>query len=86
MHWKSVNKKAKSKNIQRFLHQSLEHIQLSFQVMQSGCKKKTTSKQVSKDKGQQVKAQKQLFQVLINLYQFWSVLKNKKVLQQLFTK
>ena len=33
---RSVNKKAKSKNIQRFFQQSLEHIQLSFQVMQSG--------------------------------------------------
>ena len=32
------------------------------------CTKKTVSKQVSEDKEQQVKAKKQLFQVLINLY------------------
>ena len=60
---KSVCKKAKPKNI-RFFHQSLEHIQVSFQVMQSGryCTMKTASKQVSEDEERQVKAYKQLFQ------------------------
>ena len=58
---KSVCKKAKPKNI-RFFHQS--HIQVSFQVMQSGryCTKKTASKQVSEDEERQVKVYKQLFQ------------------------
>ena len=65
--------------MQRFLHQSLEYTQLSFQVMQSGwilllmCAMKKTSKQVSKDEEQQVKAQKQFFQVLINLY-LWKLI------------
>ena len=65
--------------MQRFLHQSLEHIQLSFQVVQSGgilflmCTKKTASNKVTKDKEQQVKAQKQLFQILVNLY-LWKLI------------
>ena len=55
-------KKQKLKIMQRFLHQSLEHIQLSFKVVQSGgilflmCTKKTASNKVTKDKEQQVKA------------------------------
>ena len=55
-------KKQNLKIMQRFLHQSLEHIQLSFQVVQSGgilflmCTKKTASNKVTKDKEQQVKA------------------------------
>ena len=31
-----ANKKAKPKNIKRFLHQSLKHVQISFQAMQLG--------------------------------------------------
>ena len=59
---KAPIKKQNLKIMQRFLHQSLEHIQLSFQVVQSGgilflmCTKKTASNKVTKDKEQQVKA------------------------------
>ena len=60
--------------MQRFFHQALEHVQLSFHVMQSNgyfffliCFKKTATKQVNEDEEKQLKAYKQLFSVLINL-------------------
>ena len=70
---KTVNKKAKPKNIQRFFHVSGAHSAFFSShairwILFLMCTEKRPSKKVSEDEERQVKAQKQLFQVLINLH------------------